>query len=559
MSVAAIRRLVGERVLSWLALGAAAGAALGMVELAIATCLLLFLESLGLTPFGAARPAWVPAPIPLSRALAGLLVIAAVRAVAHFVASQSSYEAQYGLDARLRRFALHQILVREARHVEAAELHRQLADTFPRAASAANQAAAFTSASVQALVIAVLLLIASPVEALVGLAGLVLVGSLVLGLQRRVRQIAESIPRDQRTLYRGIERVARNFVLVRVLGTERHERGRLTRAVDGFEGEARRASRLVSLAYAATPFFGSLLLVAILALGHAGFHTDATRLVSFAYLYVRFVQTLAGAVRTFTGVAQSWPQLREAAALASGLDEAARAEALGPVAAEGPSPEQRATPTRPPSVALDGVRFRHPGATADVISGLSLDIGSGEQLAIRGPSGAGKSTLVLLVLGFLEPRAGTVRLDGRAPSELWGAGRARIGYVGAEPYLVAGTLRDNLGYGRRTPPTDEAMWSVLATVRLDAMVRARPELLDLPIDENGGGLSAGEQQRVALARALLGDPLLLVLDEVSANLDAELEREIVEVVRGLRGRCTTIVVSHRPAMLAHADRVVTLV
>ncbi len=555
MSLRALARLAGGAVLRWLTLGALAGAALGGVELAIATFLLLFLESLGLSPFVAPRPTWLPAPLSLGTAVAMLVVVAAVRSIAHYLASQSSFEAQVGLDARLRRFLLHRIFRTDTRSVAAAEVHRQLADTFPRAAHAASQGSSFASAIVQAFVIALLMIVASPSRALVGLAGLGVVGALVLVVQRRVRGIAETIPAEQRALHRGIERVARNYVLVRVLGIDAREHRRLTGAVDAFSTDARRAARLVSLAYAATPFLGTLLLAAILSLA-SPVPTEGARLVAFVYLYVRFVQTLAAAVRTFTGLAQSWPQLREAIALGETLDDAARARALGPV----PTPAARsASPAAPPlAVTIDGVRYRHPGAAHDVVRDFSVSVPAGEQLAIVGPSGSGKTTLLLLTLGFLDPDAGTVRLGERPPSELWSGASARVGYVGAEPYLVAGSLRENLAYGSDAAPSDDAMWEALRAVQLEATVRARPEGLGLPLDENGGGLSAGEQQRLSLARALLTSPSLLVLDEVSANLDAALEEEIVQLVRTLRGRCTTIVVSHRPAMVAHADRTIEL-
>lgn len=556
MSLRGLYRFVGGRVLAWLAAGAMAGAALGLVELAIASFLLLFLESLGLSPFVAARPAWLPPPLTLGATLVALSTIAAVRGVAHYVASQSGYESQLLLDARLRRLLVHRLLAPGATVPSAADVHRHLADTFPRAASAASQASAFVSAGVQALVIAVLMLVASPTEALAGLVGLLAVGGVVLAVHRRVRRIADAVPAEQRALHRGIERVARNFVLVRALGTEPREHARLASSIDGYAREARRASRLVSIAYAATPLFGTLLLVAILWLGRAVVHTEGARLVAFFYLYVRFVQTLAAVVRTATGTAQSWPQLREADALVAGLDASARIKALGPIDAGGSA--RNGGLEGAPSVELEGVRFRYPGATSDVLDDVSIALGAGEQLGVVGPSGAGKTTLLMIVLGLIEPDAGTVRVAGRAPAELWSEGRTRIGYVGAEPYLVAGTLRENLAYARPTAPTDEAAWAALSAVKLDEVVRARPGGLDTRLDEAGGGFSAGEQRRIALARALLADPLLLVLDEVSANLDAALEADVAEAVRALRGRCTTLVVSHRPAMLAHADRTITL-
>src|SRR5262249_5049323 len=139
-----------------------------------------------------------------------------------------------------------------------------------------------------------------------------------------------------------------------------------------------------------------------------------------------------------------------------------------------------------------GLRFRHPGASRDALSIASVEIAAGTQLGVVGPSGAGKTTLVLLVLGFLEPTDGIVRIDVVAAREHFVKGRVRVGYVGVEFYLVAGTIRENLGYGLHAPPSDEAIWTALAAVKLDALVRARPGGLGLALDESGSGLSAGE-------------------------------------------------------------------
>ena len=129
-----------------------------------------------------------------------------------------------------------------------------------------------------------------------------------------------------------------------------------------------------------------------------------------------------------------------------------------------------------------------------------------------------------------------------------------MGYVGAEAYLIAGTLADNLCYGLTHTPSDAELWHALGQARLESVVRALPDGLAHRIREDGAGLSAGEKQRLALARALLAKPGLLVLDEASANLDEATEAELTESLRALRGTVTVLVVSHRPQLLAHADQ-----
>jgi ATP-binding cassette subfamily B protein len=123
---------------------------------------------------------------------------------------------------------------------------------------------------------------------------------------------------------------------------------------------------------------------------------------------------------------------------------------------------------------------------------------------------------------------------------------------------VAGTIRENLMYGVIGSRTDDACWEALSQARLRDVVSGLPRGLAHVLPEDGSGLSAGQKQRLCLARALLAQPDVLILDEVSANLDDVTEREIADSLGGLRGRCTMIVVSHRKGILRHADRIVDL-
>jgi ABC-type bacteriocin/lantibiotic exporter with double-glycine peptidase domain len=213
---------------------------------------------------------------------------------------------------------------------------------------------------------------------------------------------------------------------------------------------------------------------------------------------------------------------------------------------------------RPPSIAIEGLFYRYPNCSEFIVNNLTLSIGSGEQIGIVGKSGSGKSTVLAIILGILKPTAGSVRFDGEAPSERLKFGAKFIGYVGAEPFLIDGTIRDNLCYGCLQEVTDAMCWEALTLADLDRTVQGMAGQLAYKIAENGDGLSAGQKQRLSLARALLLRPSLLVLDEVSANLDADTELEIANSIRSLKRKCTVVIVSHRPGIIKYADRVVEL-
>ncbi|MET9292179.1 thiol reductant ABC exporter subunit CydD [Streptomyces sp. NPDC003077] len=201
---------------------------------------------------------------------------------------------------------------------------------------------------------------------------------------------------------------------------------------------------------------------------------------------------------------------------------------------------------------------RHPGRPAPSLAETSFEVRPGETVALVGPSGAGKSTLLNVLLGFTPPAAGRVLVDGHdlasIDPESW---RRKIAWVPQRPYLFAGTIAENVRLAR--PDADEvAVRAALADAGAWDFVAALPAGPDTVLGEDGAGLSAGQRQRLALARAFLADRPVLLLDEPTANLDGETEAAVVSAVRRLAAGRTVLLVVHRPALLAVADRVVRL-
>ncbi len=223
-----------------------------------------------------------------------------------------------------------------------------------------------------------------------------------------------------------------------------------------------------------------------------------------------------------------------------------------------PPPEEGTPPPCPfmREFRFDNVAFSYADAAAPAVLNVSFAFHPGETIGIVGGSGAGKSTVLDLLLGLLEPQAGSITLDGRPIAENLRAWRRRIGWVPQRIFLFDDTIRRNIALGVPDGQIDEkALMRALQLAELDGVISRLPLGLDTRIGDGGGLLSGGERQRVGIARALYRDPAILILDEATAALDNLTERRFVERLRALPESRTVLMIAHRLSTVEHCDRI----
>lgn len=208
------------------------------------------------------------------------------------------------------------------------------------------------------------------------------------------------------------------------------------------------------------------------------------------------------------------------------------------------------------SLAVNGVGFTYPGSQRPALSDATLEVASGERVALVGPTGAGKSTLAKIVARLYDPTEGSVSFGGiRLVDATLSSLRSQIVVVPQEGFLFNGTIADNL---RLADPlaTDDDLWAALDQIGARRRFELMSDGLDTVVRERGSRLSAGERQLVSLGRAALVDPSVLVLDEATSNLDPGTEAEVEVALERLMSDRTVIIVAHRLSTVRRADRIV---
>ncbi len=268
---------------------------------------------------------------------------------------------------------------------------------------------------------------------------------------------------------------------------------------------------------------------------------------------VVFLGLLITTYRPAKSMAKAWNGFQEALA---GADRVYEILDRKPTIVD--APDAVPLPPLAEGVRFEDVCFRYPEQEEDVLRGVSFTMGKGEVVALVGPSGAGKSTILSLLPRFYDVTGGRVLIEGVDLRQLQRSSMlARMALVTQDPYLFNATVEENLRYGKRDA-TREEMDQALRDANFAGVLEKLPQGYETVLGDRGTKLSGGERQRLTIARALLRDPDILLLDEATASLDSQSERQVQEALERLMEGRTTLVIAHRLATIRHASKILVV-
>lgn len=399
--------------------------------------------------------------------------------------------------------------------------------------------------------VAVILLVVSPLLGAVALVALPVVALTSARFVKRVREAIADLQRERGALAGVVEETISGIRAVKGFGTEPVMEARLATSADAV---LREAMRVVRTRARYLPTLNTVPMIELAAVNWLGGYLVIHHRLSVGLLvaFNAYLATLTGPLQS---VGAYIVMLQRAVVSAYRLSTIMRrrTSVAEPVA---PLP----LPPGPGAVHFDDISFSYPGAAEprDVLHGFDLAIAGGEVVALVGPTGSGKTTVLSLLARLYDPTSGRVYLDGADVAQLsLPTLRQSVAVVFEDSFLFNDTIVTNLRVGNPSATDQEVAWAA-HLAQADEFIDELPLGYQTPVGERGLSLSGGQRQRLALARALLAGPRVLVLDDATSAVDAARELQVVRALAEARSGKTTIIISHRPATIAVADRVVLI-
>jgi subfamily B ATP-binding cassette protein MsbA len=370
----------------------------------------------------------------------------------------------------------------------------------------------------------------------------------VRAFNRRLRRLTRQTQRSMGDITQVLQESIEGQKVVKIFGGEPYERKRFGEAVNAVRRLLMKEQAAAALNVPIVQMFAAVAVAVVIYQVTLDVQADRTSIGSFVSFIAAMLLILAP-VKRLTGVTEHLQRGLSAAESVFGLIDETPEDDRGRVALGRAHGE----------LGFEEVSFRYPGAERDALTGVSLNIRSGETVALVGQSGSGKTTLANLVPRFYHPVSGRILLDGHDLEDITLASlRANVGLVSQDVTLFNDTIAANIAYGAKSGASREEITAAAKAAHAWEFIQALPEGLETLVGENGVKLSGGQRQRLAIARTLLKNAPILILDEATSALDTESERQVQAGLEALMQGRTTIVIAHRLSTIERADRIVVL-
>lgn len=532
-------RKIGPQAWHYLKLSMLVGLLLFAVESSFVFVFQGFLSALGLLDKSIKLPDFLPANS-LAISIVSLVLFGLFRAYVYGMRSHLANMTQHSF-MHFHRSQLLRIALENTSKVSTKEVISLFSDTVTSSGVLVNYLAIVVTGIVCGILYFSFAMYLAPVETILGVLG---VGILLLPMRkvnRKVGVIGEALVPEWQNVNDSLLLGIRNNFFLKIYSLIDSEVLRGQKSLDIYKEHVRKFSMISSLVAGFPSFIGLAVLCSLSYLSVTHLQTSPVRLVAFFYIFIKLVQSLGELSQTITNCRLNWPGFLY---LTNWEDQisANKQEAPSLASYKNKSISQI-------DVQIDEFSY----GTVPVLQNIHFQLSKGESLVIKGPSGAGKSTLLSLLLGVNKATKGDVKISGVSASMILGANPEKLAYVGPEPYLIKGSIRENLLYGSHLNSTTEDMYKALGKVGLREFVESLPYKLDQALMEVAE-LSTGQKQRLSLARALLRNYEMLILDEATSNLDQETERKIIEILKTEAQNKIVVVVTHRHSFDQMATR-----
>ena len=425
-------------------------------------------------------------------------------------------------------------------------------EVLPKSSTYITTLARFVTLSIQAVGLGALCLYSMPREFLFTVLIFAFIAPIIFFLNRKSKSNARGILKKNELLNTQLMTSIKNFIFIKILGLETTER----KKTEGLAKEYYQSFLKNNFIYSISSTMPNTVALSVIFLLFYYFNSSGSSgasLLTLFYLLNRFIQSLTETMALTTGINMYGPNFEELMNIVG--SEYSRSKKVTSL-----------IPLKPQRNLIDfelnikdlAFSYNEKEKAIKVFENLSFNLPSKNILVIKGKSGSGKSTLLMSLIGVNPPTEGDIFWGGEnlrtIEKRLF---RKHIGFLGPEPYILNATIKENLFYGLNELPTEKELEDACKLSHSLEFINSLPSGFNSTLTEQGEGLSMGQKQRLGLARALLRKPKILILDEITANLDKDTEKKIVKNIENLRNEMTVLVATHSSAFDKVADKMIT--